>query len=106
MFGVEPQQNWSREEAEEFELYARERFREVTRSALRAAVAFALNAGCIVPFLDGHSLHRYWGAARYLIWTAMALLVWLVYKVALIWAAWQSARETRREFGDTGQISS
>jgi hypothetical protein len=53
-----------------------------------------------VPFLAGHSLHRYWNTAKYLVYSAMALWVWLICKVGLIWASWQSARETRREFDD------
>ena len=98
MFGAEPIEPASEEEVQEFEFYAAARLRRCTINAAWAASAFAVAVICLVPFLAGHRLHRYWESAKYLIWVSYGLLLWLVYKLALIWAAWQSARETRREF--------
>jgi len=98
MFGIEPWEPVSEEEIREFELYVAANLKRCSIDAAWAAAAFAAVVICIIPFLAGHQLHRYWEIAKYLIWVAMALWLWLVYKVALIWAAWKSAREVRREF--------
>ena len=98
MFGAEPIESVSEEEIQEFELHAAARLKQCIFSAVWAAAAFVVVVICIVPFLAGHQFHRYWEIAKYLIWVAMALWLWLILKVGFIWAAWQSARETRREF--------
>jgi hypothetical protein len=98
MFGAEPQEPWSREEQEEFEAYASAQLRACIIGALKAAAALAINILCIVPFSAGHRFHSHWQIAKYLVYLAMALFVWLVIKVGFVWSAWQSARETRCEF--------
>jgi hypothetical protein len=100
MFGTEPRAPMSAEERTEFEEHVSARHRACKFAALKAACLFGLNILCIVPFLAGHPLNRYWPIARYLLFTAMGLWVWLVLKVGALWASWQSARETRREFND------
>jgi hypothetical protein len=100
MFGAEPREVWSNEEAREFEEHASARLRACGFGALKAAAAFGLSILCIVPFSAGHRLHGHWATARYLVWIAMALWLWLVVKVALVWGSWQSTREIRREFSD------
>lgn len=100
MFNVEPQEKWDAEEAADFEKHVAARLKRVKKAAAFAGVALFLDILGLIPFLYGHSLHHYWETiGKYLLWVAMALLLWFVYKVGLIWASWQSARETRREFG-------
>ena len=98
MFGAEPQEPWSKEEEREFEAHASARLRACNVAALKAAAALVINILCIVPFLVGHRLQSHWDIAKYLVFTAMGLFLWFVMKVGLLWASWQSARETRREF--------
>jgi hypothetical protein len=100
MFNVEPQEQWDAEDAAEFERYAAKQLRKAAKDAAWAGCALLLCVLCIVPFDAGHSLHRYWERAKYLIYLAEALLIWFVIKAGFVWSAWQSARETRREFGD------
>jgi len=98
MFGAEPFEPASAEEIQEFELYAATMLKRRIIDALWAVAAFLAIVICIIPFSVGHRFYRLWENAKYLVWVAMALWAWLVYEVALIWAEWQSARETRREF--------
>jgi ABC-type transport system involved in cytochrome c biogenesis permease component len=98
MFGAEPWEPASQEEIRKFEIHAAARLKRCVIDAAWAVAVFVAVAICIIPFSAGHRLHRHWEIAKYIVWLAMALWAWLVYKVALIWAAWQSARETRREF--------
>jgi hypothetical protein len=101
MFGVEPQEQWSKEEFAEFEVYAAVRLKNMLRSGLWATYALLANILCVVPFLDGFPFHREWDiVGRYLVLAAMALLLLFVYRWGLVWAAWQSARETRTAFGE------
>jgi hypothetical protein len=98
VFGAEPEGPWSRGEEQEFEAHASARLRACTVGALKAGAALAINVLCIVPFSAGHRLHSHSDIAKYLVFTAMGLFLWFVIKVGLVWASWQSARETRREF--------
>jgi hypothetical protein len=98
MFGAEAFEPASEEEIQEFELYAAAQLKRRIIDAAWATAAFATVVIFIIPFSAGHRFHRYWEIAKYLIWVAMALWAWLVLKAGLIWAEWQSARETRREF--------
>lgn len=101
MFNVEPQEKWDAEEIEDFETHVAAILKRTKKDATYAGMALLINILGIIPFLKGHSLHRYWETiGKYLDLTAMALLLWFVIKVGFIWSAWQSARETRREFGD------
>jgi|ERR1700722_1922348 len=100
MFNVEPQEQWNAEDAAEFERHVAVRHRKTLKAAMWAGGALLLNILCIVPFSKGHSLHFYAEPARILVDFAMALFLWFVLKVCLVWASWQSARETRREYGD------
>jgi len=101
MFDVEPQETWTHGEAQEFEQYAAERLKTVAISAAWAGAALLTNVLCVWPFLYGWPLHRYWDSAgKYLLITALALLLWFTYKAGLVWASWQASRDTRREFGE------
>jgi hypothetical protein len=101
MFNVEPQEPWSREDSEEFETYAAAQLKKMLITATWAGVALILNIACVLPFLYGWPLHHYWDkAGKYLLLTSMAFFVWFVMRAGFVWSSWQSARETRREFGD------
>jgi hypothetical protein len=101
MFGVEPQEQWTKEEVVEFEVYAAVRFKKMLRSGFWATCALLADILCVVPFLEGFPFHREWDTfGKYLVLAAMALLLWFVYRWGHVLAAWQSARQTKREFGD------
>ena len=102
LFGVEPQNSWTPEEKKEFEEHASARLRACTSSALKAAAALSINIVMIIPFLAGHRFHSLWNFARYLLFTAMGLLLWFLLKAGYVWASWQSSRETREEFENAG----
>jgi hypothetical protein len=96
MFGAEPQEPWSEEERREFKAYISARTKSYAIRALKAATALAINIACTVPFLAGHRFHIYWHTARFLVWSAMALFLWLIVEIGFMWSSWQSARETKR----------
>jgi hypothetical protein len=72
----------------------------VVKDAVWAGGALLLCILFIVPFAAGHPLHRYWERTKFMIYVAEVLLVWFVIKAGFVWSARQSARETRREYGD------
>jgi len=98
LFGAEPPLKLNREELKEFDEYAAARLKVSVIAALKAFALLAINILCIVPFLAGYWLHSYWGTAKFLVLLAMAFFLWFVLKMGGVWASWQSARETRREF--------
>jgi hypothetical protein len=100
VFGAEPQENWDVQDRVDFERNPSIRLRACVIAALRAGVLLLVTIGCLFPFMAGHYLNRYWDRARILVYISLASFLWFFYKVMLIWASWQSARETRREFGD------
>jgi hypothetical protein len=101
MFNAEPQEKLTAEEIAEFEADAAEYQHFLLRRALYAGILLLVNILCIVPFLAGHSLHSHWYSfGKYLILSAELLLLWFVIRAGFVWAAWQSTRETRREFRD------
>ena len=101
MFNVEPQEQLTRQEAAEFEQHVTARHKKMTNSAFWVGGLLLANILCLIPFLAGHSLHRYWESiGRALLVTAFPLFLWFVMRVGFVWSSWQSARETRKEFGD------
>ena len=101
MFNSEPQETWTKEDAEEFERYAVAHLKKMWMSAAWAGAALLMNILCVVPFLYGWPLHSHWDViGKYLILTAMALLLWVTYRASLVWSSWQSSREIYREFSD------
>ena len=101
MFGAEPLEPWTKEEAAEFEEHVRARTRKMLRSAGWATAVFVLTVLVIGLFSAGHSLHRYANrGAKYLVFLAQAELVWVVCRWGFVWSSWAAARETRREMGD------
>ncbi len=101
MFNVEPQERWTVEEKAEFEEYVAEDLRKCIVAAGWAGGALLINILCIVPFLAGHFLHKYWESTKFLVYTAEGLLLWFVYKASAVWASWKSAKDTRKEYGDS-----
>ena len=97
MFNVEPLEPWTPEEREEFEQHVSRRQRRTIREAAWAGLFLLVTCLCIVPFSAGHAWNKYWDTARHLVYLALLAFLWFVYKVALIWASWQAARDTRRE---------
>ena len=98
MFGSEPAERWTREEAAEFENYVAKRDRRFRIRAICMTVILGATVLLIGPFLKGHSLHSYRGNfGKYLLLLAMAELLLFVYFWGLVYASWQSAKETRRE---------
>jgi hypothetical protein len=98
LFNAEPEERMTQEEIAEFEKYVGERQKKLVKEAAWSIIALATCNLCLAPFLYGHSLHRYWAVGRFLIPIAFLLLLWVVKRVGAVWASWQSARETRREF--------
>ena len=100
MFGAEPQQEWNEQDVADFERHASVRLHRCVIAAIRAAVLLLASVLCLLPFMAGYYLNRYWSLARILVWVTLATSLWFFYKIMLVWASWQSLRETRREFGD------
>ena len=101
MFGAEPQEKWTVQEATEFEAEAaKDLFQKVIRAGWATAV-FVGTMLAVTPFLYGHSLHAYWEkVGKYLVILAMSELLWIVLWWGFVYASWQSAREVRREMTD------
>jgi hypothetical protein len=54
---------------------ARRLYKESRRKAIYATLAFLLSCSSVVPFLYGHSLHKYWDAfGKSLVLLSMGLL--------------------------------
>ena len=101
MFGAEPQETWSKQDAEEFEQHASARLRQCIASARWAGLFLILSVLGLLPFVTGHPIHMQSEAGKLLFLCAsLGCLIWFVYKCMLIWASWQSSSETRREYGD------
>ncbi len=101
MFGAEPLEPWTKEEAAEFEQHVRARTRSLVRSAGWATATFALTVLAIEPFSAGHSLHRYADrGAKYLVFLAQGEMIWVVCWWGFVWSSWAAARETRQEMRD------
>ncbi len=100
MFGAQPQEECDVQDRVDFERNASIRLRACVIAALRAGVLLLITIACLFPFTAGRYLNRYWDRARFLVYVVLASFLWFFYKVMLVWASWQSARETRREFGD------
>jgi hypothetical protein len=98
LFGAEPPLQLNREELKEFDEYAAARLKAQAVRALKAFAILAVNILCIVPFSAGHRLHSHWEVAKFLVISAEVFFLWFVLKMGLVWASWQSSRETRREF--------
>jgi len=75
--------------------------KKVLKGASIAVSIFLLNILVLLPFLAGHSLHSYWeSAGKVILLLAMGTFLVCVIKVAAIYASYQAARDTRREFRD------
>jgi hypothetical protein len=64
-------------------------YRESRRKAIYATLAFLLSCSSVVPFLYGHSLHKYWDVfGKYLVLLSMGLLLPFLYFNATVVNAW------------------
>lgn len=101
MFGAEPQERWTLQEAAEFEAYAAERLHRMLRRAIWATTVFAATVLAVGPFLSGHSLHSHWArVGQNILLLALGELLWIVLWWGNVYAAWQSARDVRQEMAD------
>lgn len=64
MFNSEPQETWTKEDAEEFERYAVAHLKKMWMSAAWAGAALLMNILCVVPFLYGWPLHSHWDVSN------------------------------------------
>jgi len=102
MFNVEPQEKWTAEEIDEFERHVAARHRRTLKDAAWAGFVLLLTFLCITAPSYDHALLGYWERMKPFILLAwLGSLIWFVYKAGLVWASWQAARDTRREFGDS-----
>ncbi len=97
MFGAEPQDTWTEQETIEFDQQASARLRKSLVSIILPTAIFPVTILLLIPFLAGHSLHRYWEGAKYLLLAAFLELMWMLLRWGTVYSAWQSARETRKE---------
>ncbi len=74
------------------------------KRSLITGLALVITCGAIVPFLEGHSLHRFWDSGRYLIFLAEALLVAFMGCLGSTWAAWKVLREIPEEADDEPEL--
>lgn len=64
------------------------------------AVAFATSALCVIPFLVGNPLHRYFGYGKVLLYVCCSLLTLLTGAAALTFNFTQYLRQLRREHNE------
>jgi small-conductance mechanosensitive channel len=101
MFGVEPQEKWTKEEAAAFDAHAAKRLNRMLVHALWATAVFVATALATGPFLAGHSLHAHWETiGKNLLLLALVEWFWVVLRWGYVYSARQAARETRQEMGD------
>ena len=48
--------------------------RKWQRRTAGLGIALVVSVAAVVPFLAGHSLHKYWDQGRYVIWVAWVVL--------------------------------
>jgi hypothetical protein len=101
VFNVEPQEKLSADEVADFERYVAVRHKKTLRSAAWAGIGLLAVFLCLAAPSFSHYFDHYWQSMKqYLLIAWMTSLVWFVIKVGCVWASWQSARETRKEFRD------
>jgi hypothetical protein len=82
----------------EAKLNARERLQLWRTRAIYSLVALLLSCASVIPFLYGHSLHRYWESlGKYLVLLSMGLLVVAVHCTGLFCGAWIAARDLEKQ---------
>jgi len=88
----------SHEELSAVRQNARGRLRLWQKRALYSIGALFLSCALVYLFLDGSPLHGYWESfGKYLLLVSMALLLWFVYCMSLLWGAWRMFRDTEKE---------
>ncbi len=101
MFNVEPQEKWTAEDKAEFEKHVAARHKKTLKATVWAGIALLVSFLSMTAPTYDHTLARYWEPIKqYLLIAWMASLLWFVLKAGSVWASWQSARETRREFSE------
>lgn len=63
-------------------------------------IALVVSVAAVVPFLAGHSLHKYWEQGKYLIWVACVVLSLFAGCAGTAYSFWQSWRSVRSEVAD------
>ena len=69
--------------------------RKWKRRTIGLGIALILSVALLVPFLDGHFLHRYFEQGRYLIYLSCSLLTLFVGASALTYNFWSYWRKLR-----------
>ena len=72
------------------------------RRTIGLGIALVVSAALVVPFLDNHFLHAYFGQGRYLIYVSCGLLSLFVGSAALTYNFWSYLRSLRAKDHSTG----
>jgi hypothetical protein len=65
-----------------------QRLQKWKRGTVSSGIALLVSMGLVVPFLAGHSLHKYWTAGRFLVYLSMCLLTAFTYAAATTYNFW------------------
>jgi len=71
--------------------------RKWQRRTVVLGIALIASVSFVVPFLAGHSLHKYWDHGKYLIWVAWVVLSLFAMSAGTAYSFWQSCRSVRSE---------
>jgi hypothetical protein len=100
IFGAEPEEILTEEEAAEAEAWAAVYLHRMFVRAVWATLAFTGTTLAVVPFLLGHSLHAYWETVgKIFLVLDMAELPVMVICWSAAFGAWRIAHETQRNGG-------
>ena len=87
----------SDQEMLEVRQYAKEHTGLWRRRSIYSTVALLLGCASVYPFLEGHSLHRYWESfGKYFVLLSMAMLVVFVLCTGFFYSAWQALRDVEK----------
>jgi hypothetical protein len=76
---------------------AKQLLRRRTKQAIYATVVFSASCAAVSPFLEGHSLHRYWESfGKYLVLLSMGLLIPFIIYVGRAISAWLFVRDVQK----------
>jgi cation transport ATPase len=75
-------------------------FRKWKRRTVVSGIALIISVALVIPFLAGHSLHKYWEHGKYLIWVAVIALTVFAATAGTAFSFWQAWRSIRSEVAD------
>ncbi len=75
-------------------------YRKWRRRTVGLGIAMIASIAAVIPFLAGHSLHKYWDQGKYLIWIAWVVLSLFAISAGTAYGFWQSWRSIRSEVRD------